>query len=102
MTPDFQPDANLANARRRRHHNRMQPKPGAGMMAAQRRQKVFGNDDALFDDVDALIALAQRSFTRTAKAEVADSNRRGLPTHGAVRGNLLVRAPSKAKSAKRN
>jgi hypothetical protein len=71
-------------------------------MTAQRRQKDAGNDDALFDDADALIALAQKSFTRAAKAEVAENNRLGLPTHGAVRGKLLVRPPSKATPADRH
>jgi hypothetical protein len=71
-------------------------------MSAQRRQKDAGNDDALFDDADGLIALAQKSFTRAANAEVAENNRLGLPTHGAVRGKLLVRSPSKATPAERH
>ena len=68
-------------------------------MTAVRRQKDAGTDDGLFDDAEALIALAQRSFTRAARAEVAENDRLGVVTHGAVNGELIVRHPSKAKAA---
>jgi hypothetical protein len=66
-------------------------------MTAVRKRKDTVNDDALFDDADALIALAQRSFARAAKEEVAENDRLGIPTHGAVKGKLVVRRPVKAR-----
>jgi hypothetical protein len=70
-------------------------------MTAVRRRKDAGTDDGLFDDADALISLAQRSFSRAAKAEVAENDRVGIPTHGAVNGKLVVRHPPKAKAVSR-
>jgi hypothetical protein len=67
-------------------------------MTAVRKRKDTVNDDALFDDADALIGLAQRSFARAAKAEVAENDRLGIPTHGAVKGKLVVRRPVKARA----
>ena len=67
-------------------------------MTAVRKRKDTVNDDALFDDADALIGLAQRSFSRAAKAEVAENYRLGIPTHGAVKGKLVVRRPVKARA----
>jgi hypothetical protein len=67
-------------------------------MTAVRKRKDTVNDDALFDDADALIALAQRSFARAAQAEVAENERRGIPTHGAVKGKLVVRRPVKVRA----
>jgi hypothetical protein len=67
-------------------------------MTAVRKRKDTVNDDALFDDADALIALAQRSFARAAQAEVAENERLGIPTHGAVKGKLVVRRPVKARA----
>lgn len=54
------------------------------------------DDDHVFDDPDALIALAQKSFRKAAKAEVAKSDRIGIPTHGSVDGKPVVRKPAKA------
>lgn len=71
-------------------------------MTAVRRRKDAATDDGLFDDADALIALARRSFTRAAKAEVGENDRLGVPTHGAVNGKLIVRPPSRAKTASRH
>ena len=70
-------------------------------MAAVRKQKDTGDDNHLFDNADALIALAQRSFSRAAKAEVAENDRQGIATHGAANGKLVVRHPSKSKAAAR-
>jgi hypothetical protein len=67
-------------------------------MTAVRKRKDTVNDDALFDDADALIALAQRSFARAAKEEVAENDRLGIPTHGAVKGKLVIRRPVKARA----
>lgn len=54
------------------------------------------SDDEKFDDADALIALAQRSFAKAATAAVAENDRLGIPTHGSVGGKLVVRQPPKA------
>jgi len=43
------------------------------------------------DDPDGLIALAQRSFDKAAKAAVAENDGLGIPTHGAISGTLVVR-----------
>jgi hypothetical protein len=94
MSPD-NCETNLANRRRKRHHaagfrNR------SSAMTVVRKRKDAVNDDHMFDDAEALIALAQRSFTRAAKAEVAENDRLGIPTHGSVNGKLVVRHPPKA------
>ncbi|MBF0261323.1 MAG: hypothetical protein HQL97_05715 [Magnetococcales bacterium] len=67
---------------------------GAITMGAARKIKhLESDDDSIFDDTAALIALAQRSFNKAAKAEVAKNDRLGIPTHGAVGGQLAVRQP---------
>jgi hypothetical protein len=43
-----------------------------------------------------LIALAQKSFDRAAKEEIAENDRRGIATQGGDRGKLVVREPPKA------
>lgn len=53
------------------------------------------NDDQIFEDADALIALAQRSFAKAAKAALAENDKLGLPTHGSIKGRLIVRHPPK-------
>ncbi len=68
-------------------------------MTAVRKQKDAVDDDHLFENADALIALAQRSFSRAAKAEVAENDRLGIATHGAANGKLVVRHPSNSKAA---
>ncbi len=45
------------------------------------------------DDTDALIALAQQSFTNAAEAADAENDRMGVPTHGATNGKLTIRHP---------
>ena len=49
--------------------------------------------DSVFDDSDALLALAVTSFSKAAQAEVAKNDRLGIPTHGAVGGRLVIRRP---------
>ena len=53
-------------------------------------------DDSVFDDADALIAQAQRSFDRAAKAQVAENDRLGITTHGSLDGKLVERRPRSA------
>ena len=50
-------------------------------------------DDSVFDDAEALIAQAQRSFDKAAHAQVAENDRLGITTHGAVDGKLVERRP---------
>jgi len=48
------------------------------------------NDNGIFDDADALIAIAQKSFTKTAKKAVDENDRLGIPTHGSIGDKLVV------------
>lgn len=68
------------------------------MTAARKHTETLADDDSVFDDADALIALAQASFTRAAQDQVAENDRRGIPTHGAVGGKLTVRQPRRMKT----
>ena len=45
----------------------------------------------------ALRLQADRAFKKAAKAAVAENSRLGIATHGAVRGKLVVGAPSKRR-----
>ena len=66
-------------------------------MAAIRKAKpVTPPDDSVFDDADALIAFAQQSFDKAAKAQVAENDHLGIATHGAVDGKLVERRPQGA------
>jgi hypothetical protein len=56
------------------------------------------DEDSVFDDPDRLIALAERSFEKAARAEVARNDSLGLPTHGAVGGKLVVRRSPGART----
>ena len=66
------------------------------MVAVRKRKNIASDDSDILDDADALIALAQESFTAAAKAAVAENDQLGIPTHGAERGKLVVRHPPKA------
>jgi hypothetical protein len=68
------------------------------MVAARKISDREAHDDSVFDDADALIALAQKSFKRAAKEEVAKNDSLGIPTHGSADGKLVVRQPTKAKA----
>ncbi|MEO5345136.1 MAG: hypothetical protein H7834_02010 [Magnetococcus sp. YQC-9] len=63
------------------------------MGAVRKIKQVESDDDSVFDDAAAVIRLAQRSFNRAAKAEVAKNDHLGIPTHGAMGGQLAVRQP---------
>ncbi|MBF0539799.1 MAG: hypothetical protein HQL03_16280 [Nitrospirae bacterium] len=56
------------------------------------------DDDSIFDDAEALIALAQKSFTKAAKKAVAENDSLGIPTHGSVDGKLVVHMPPPKKA----
>ncbi|MBF0520260.1 MAG: hypothetical protein HQK92_11105 [Nitrospirae bacterium] len=55
------------------------------------------DEDSVFDNVDVLIELAQKSFTEAAKKAVAENDALGIPTHGSVGGTLIVRTPFQKK-----
>ncbi len=63
------------------------------MPAIRKAKPVTPPDDSVFDDAEALIAFAQRSFDKAAKAQVAENDRLGIATHGAVDGELVERRP---------
>ena len=69
-----------------------------GMTAVRKHNETPADDDSVFDDADALIALAQKSFTRAAHAQVSENDRLGITTHGAVGGKLRTRQPRKART----
>ncbi len=54
-------------------------------MTAALRQQDDGADDRVFDEAEALIALAGLSFAKAAAAAVAQNDRLGIPTHGSPR-----------------
>ena len=67
------------------------------LMDTARKPRDIHDDDGVFDDADALIALAQNSFERAAKEEVAKNDSLGIPTHGSAKGKLVVRHPPKGR-----
>ena len=68
------------------------------MVAVRKVRDITPDDDSVFDDADALIALAQKSFTAAAKAAVAENDRLGIPTPGSVHGKLVMRQPPKTRT----
>jgi len=61
------------------------------------RRQTRQTDKSIFDDGDALIALATASFKKAAKAAVAENDRLGITTHGSVDGKIVERKPQAAK-----
>lgn len=54
--------------------------------------------NGLFDgDPRALMKLADQAFATAAERAVAENDRRGIPTHGAQDGKLVVRKPKAAR-----
>jgi hypothetical protein len=68
------------------------------MTAAKKRSEIPVDNDSVFDDADALIALAQKSFKRAAQEQVGENDRLGIATHGAAGGKLKVRQPPKPRT----
>jgi hypothetical protein len=62
-------------------------------MAAVRKPKDPESEDDVFDDANALIALAARSFSAAAREAVIENDRLGIRTHGSANGKLIVRQP---------
>jgi len=56
------------------------------------------NNKSIFDDEDALIATAQSSFSKAAKRAVAENDRLGIPTHGSIGSELVVRQPHQVRT----
>lgn len=48
-------------------------------------------------DFAALRVQADRAFKKAAKTAIADNDALAIATHGATRGKLVVRAPSKRR-----
>jgi hypothetical protein len=61
------------------------------------RRQTRQTDKSIFDDGDALIALATASFKKAAKAALAENDRLGITTHGSVDGKIVERKPQAAK-----
>lgn len=57
--------------------------------------------DKIFEDFDALTALAQRSFDQAVANVVEENARLGLPLCGAEDGKLVTRQPTGRRDAKR-
>jgi hypothetical protein len=67
------------------------------MVAVRKTKPAAPADDDVFEDADALIALARESFAKAARAEVAMNDRLGIATHGAVNGEIVTRQPPKSR-----
>ena len=65
----------------------------AEMVALPKARHNESNDDSVFDDADALILLAQRSFTKAAKRAVAENDALGIPSPGSIDGKIVFRVP---------
>jgi hypothetical protein len=61
------------------------------------RRQTSQADKSIFDDGEALVALATASFKKAAKAAVAENDRLGITTHGSVDGKIVERKPPPAK-----
>jgi AcrR family transcriptional regulator len=58
-----------------------------------------GRDHA--DQIDELIVLARGSFNKAAKAAVLENDNLGVPTHGAIKGEMVIRTPPKSNKPDR-
>ena len=67
-------------------------------MAAVQKAKNITTDDGGFDDVDALAALAQSSFHAAKRKAIAENDRLGVASYGAVDGKITVRQPPLVKT----
>jgi len=57
------------------------------------KTKVIPTDDTVFDDASLVRRAAETAFKKAAKAAVAENDRLGILTHGAVDGKLVERLP---------
>ncbi|QWR76817.1 hypothetical protein [Candidatus Magnetomonas plexicatena] len=58
------------------------------------------DDDSIFDNADALIELAQKSFSEAARKAAAKHDALGIPTHYAIGGKLEVYTPPRDKTTR--
>jgi hypothetical protein len=63
------------------------------MVAVQASKSTETDETSVFDDFDAVVAYAQSSFDKAAKAAVEENDRLGIPTHSSKGGKLIVRQP---------
>jgi hypothetical protein len=59
------------------------------------RRQQTPTDKSIFDDGEALIAMATASFKKAAKAAVAENDSLGITTHGSVDSKIVERKPAK-------
>jgi len=57
------------------------------------KSKNIVSGDAVFDDAELVCQAAETAFKKAAKAAVAENDRLGIITHGAVGGKLVERRP---------
>ncbi len=60
---------------------------------AKPERTITPTPDDVFDDEAFVAVAALRAFTKAAKAAVAENDRLGIITHGAVNGKLVERKP---------
>ena len=51
--------------------------------------------DAVFDDFDKLLDIAQRSFAQAKVKAIDENDRLGVPNHGARDGKIIIHPPRK-------
>jgi hypothetical protein len=66
-------------------------------MEDRTRRQTGQAEKSIFDDGEALVALATVSFKKAAKAAVAENERLGITTHGSVDGKIVERKPPAVK-----
>lgn len=71
---------------------------GSGPMTAAPKRESPASVSRMFDDPDALTALAQKSFHKATRAAIEENDRLGIPSYGGVDGKIVVRQPRKAKT----
>ncbi len=71
------------------------------MVTVQPYKDTETDEKTVFDDFDAVVAHAQSSFEKAAKAAVEENDRLGISTHSFKGGKLIVRQPKGIKIAQR-
>lgn len=72
---------------------------GSRPMTAAPKPKRTGSKGHMFDDPDALTALAQQSFHKATREAIDENDRRGVPSYGGKDGKIVVRQPRQAKTS---
>ncbi|MBF0565499.1 MAG: hypothetical protein HQK89_09675 [Nitrospirae bacterium] len=71
---------------------------GANTVELAVKHTPASDDDSIFDDAEALIELAQKSFTKAAKKAIAENDALGIPSPGSVDGKIVFRMPPPKKA----